>query len=395
MRHVRYTEAEIDELCQIPPWTNTALDKQTKQIHDAVPLTRKVIVDQCLYWTDVAHRFKRNMCPRRAADLAESPESTFVVGVIGCGSVGSKFVRELLKRQLVTPSQIKISSRTPSRAKQRCGLEVVANNMEVATGCSILLLFVLPYHFRNFSREIRETIQKTRPLIISTLAGFTQSYLQRALNTQFLITTCVDIPTIQAGAENLEAEYPLVKFAIGDEIQYLGEQLLRQEEVDQLALTEPAPQNPPDASADSQAEPPLAADAEPDLDQPITTRALAAPELVHITDPKTLRRFHQATFSAASLIKGGLQGLRSTIDALRSWVSLDPNHARSNQKPETYARLWARSFIPIPIENCIDDPETTHLPLIAAVLKRSFVRSLLGPKWNEAGHEPTEPTAPA
>lgn len=366
----RYSEEEIAELCQIPPWTDSSLDQKNRSIHDEVPLARKCIVDQCLFWCDVAQRLKHNLHFKRKnpADPSSSVIPTdsggeFIVGVVGCGSVGSKFVKELLKREIVKPNQIKISSRTPSKAKQRCGLDVIQNNVEVASHCTVLFLFVLPFHFRNFSREIRDAIQGSRPLVISSLAGFTSMYLQRALNTPFLITTGIDMPTIKAAATHLDEEFPLSAFATGDELVHFQEYFLGlfQEKAAPSLLSADEP--PPDE----------AAKAEQNVFNPFQHA---------IDNPRQRRKLHQASFAAENLSNCGVDFLNHTISALKDWISLDPAYARIQMKEETFNKLWARSFIPLSSLNRVEAMHTTgaveqQMP-VRFMIKRAFVRSLLG-----------------
>lgn len=365
----RYNEKEILELCKIPLFTDNSLDQQNMLLHEQVPLTRKCIVDQCLFWCDVAQRLKHNLHSKKAKniDALGNPVSSdgtgdFIVGVVGCGSIGSKFVRELVKREIVKPNQIKISSRTPSKAKQRCGLDVIQDNVEVASHCTVLFLFVLPFHFRNFSREIREAIQGSRPLVISTLAGFTSIYLQRALNTPFLITTGIDMSTIKSAANHIHDEYPLGMYATDEEITLFQEYFadILQESSSTQAL----------------------------LSQDEKIQDLSAKEKVHnpfkavFEDPKQKRKSHQAAFAAENLSNCGIDFLTSAVTALKDWISLDPAYARIQLKEETFNKLWERSFIPL---SSIDTDEDTQQAKSAEeqaqirfMLKRAFVRSLLG-----------------
>lgn len=451
MSHFRYTEEEIDELCRIPPWTDSSLDKQTKRIHDQVPLTRKCIVDQCLFWCDVAQRFKRSLHSKRVAvtpqDADEnnqannqSSDANFIVGVIGCGSVGSKFVRELVKRDIVKPNQIKISSRTPSRAKQRCGLEVIPSNVEIASHCTILFIFVLPFHFRNFSREIRDAIQGSRPLVVSSLAGFTQMYLQRALNTPFLITTGVDMPTIQTAAEHLDEEFPLASFSTGDELVHFQDYFmgmfeaggdmnpanqaetdskpkeLNQEQKDQQDQNPSQPnidnvesqtsQNHNTESNDQNVSPTNGTENENnnnalnDINEEQKSQNEENnqnneseqknekdlnPFTMGFSNSKLMRKVHEASFAAENLSNCGFDFLTSTINALKDWVALDSNYAKIQAKPETYNKLWARSFIPLSSLNRVESIQTSgsveqQMP-VRFMLKRAFIRSLIGNKF--------------
>jgi hypothetical protein len=366
MQHFRYTEDEITELCKIPPWTESALDKHAKQIHTRVPITRKCLVNQCLFWCDVAQRFKRNLHGRRKPQPSEPFDTQggdFVVGVIGCGSVGSKFVRELIQRRIVEPCQIRISSRTPSRAKQRCGIDAVASNAEVASHSTILFLFVLPFHFRTFSREIRDTIQRVKPLIISTLAGYTQVYLQRALNTRFLITTSVDLPTVNIAAERVSYEFPFACFATGEELSAFQEFFSGSD-------------TPVEAGPDETGESRDAEDATPMMDD-----MLYDPFHLNVSDDKELRHLHQAAFAAENLANCGIGNINDLIVALRDWVSTDSNHSKIEVRPETYRRLWAVSFIPLSCIARLQAVQERALPghekPLRFLLKRVFVRSLV------------------
>jgi hypothetical protein len=371
MQHFRYTDAEIAELCKIPPWTESALDKHAKQIHTQVPITRKCIVNQCLFWCDVAQRFKRNLHGKRrpTSDTFDPQGGDFVVGVIGCGSIGSKFVRELLQRQIVEPGQIKISSRTPSRAKQRCGLEAVSCNADVASRCTILFLFVLPFHYRTFSREIRDMIQRTKPLIISTLAGYTQTYLQRALNTRYLITTAVDLPTVHVAANRVTQEFPFAGFATGAE-------MARFQDYFSSAFAKPPEEAQETADA---AEPPPEGAEGPEQAFP-AEEPIVNPFQVTLTDQKEIRHLHQAAFAAENLANVGIAHLNGAISALRDWVALDSNHSKIQARPVTYNRLWDRSFIPLPciikLESVPEKGSTDHEAPVRFLLKRAFVRSL-------------------
>jgi len=372
----RYTESEIADLCKIPPWTDSSLDTQTRLIHDQVPLTRKCIVNQCLFWCDVAQRFKHNLHYKRKNQIdaisnsVSDPKGEFIVGVIGCGSIGSKFVKELIKREIVRPNQIKISSRTPSRAKQRCGLEVLQNNVEVASHCTILFLFVLPFHFRNFSREIRDAIQGSRPLVISSLAGFTPMYLQRALNTPFLITTGVDMSTIKSASANLKDEFPLESFATGDELVHFQEYFVG-------VFVEKINTSP--SAIINGADP--AQQIEPSTISPSNTPSVN-PFILTLNDPKQKRKLHEAAFAAENLSNCGIDFLNSTITSLKDWISLDPAYARIQMKEETYNKLWARSFIPLSSLTRVESIQATgsveqQMP-VRFMLKRAFIRSLMG-----------------
>jgi hypothetical protein len=375
MQHFRYTEAEIAELCKIPPWTDSALDKHARQIHAQVPVTRKCIVNQCLFWCDVAQRFKRNLHGRRRTQAPEPFDAqggAFVVGVIGCGAIGSKLVRELLQRGTVEAAQVRVSSRTPSRAKQRCGVEAVANNAEVAAHCTVLFLCVLPYHFRAFAREIRDTVQRARPLVVSTLAGYTQAYLQRALGTRFDVSTAVDLPTDEAAAGREADAFPLACFATGREMRAFQEFFSGSDVPAEAPPDEDAPEPSPAATARSDDLPRSQSD-EPD--------AVANPFQVRLTDEKVIRHLHQAAFAAENLSNCRVANLNALIAAIREWVASDSNHAKIETRPVTYERLWARSFIPLPCIERLALVEQRGLggyeKPVRFLLKRAFVRSLV------------------
>lgn len=284
----------------------------------------------------------------------------FIVGVIGCGSIDSKFVKELIKREIVQSNQILVASRTPSRAESRCGLEVTCDNSKVASLCSILFLFVLPHHFRNFSREIREAIQHNCPLVISSLAGFTARYMQRALNTPFLITTAVDIPTIQLASEHANDECPLEIFAAGEEILHYTDIVM----VNLKARF-------------------------------VNENPLFDPFMIHSNDASLQSKLHIAAFAAENLCNSGIEFLNSSIQSLISWLSLDPSYIRIQQKQETFNKLWVRSFFPLStvtrVESFNPTEDIKNQLSVRYWVKRAFIRSLLQNNLDESKiEEPLE-----
>ncbi|KAH0786283.1 late competence protein ComER [Histomonas meleagridis] len=244
-------------------------------------------------------------------------DSSFIVGVIGCGSIGSKFIRNLIKLKIVSPSQIRVSSRTPSKAKLRCNLDVISSNTEIASQCTVLFLFILPFQFRQIYQEIRESIQINHPLIISTLSGTTKLYLQRSLNTSFVITTGIDISVIETSVED---EHNLLEF----------------EETDFLHSGT-------------------------------------------YNNAKAMKLVDSASFAAENLVRCGFDFVNSIVYTLCEWASKDPNFERIKAKPETYERLWEKSFVSL--SSILTEEKFDQIG--KCEIKKAFIRALVRNETNE------------
>ncbi len=93
------------------------------------------------------------------------------IAFIGCGNMGGAIVRAVCTT--VEPKKVYITNRTLSRAKclaERCGCNVVEDNLSAAEGADYIFLGVKPYQTLDLIREI-EKVLTGREVIVSMAAG--------------------------------------------------------------------------------------------------------------------------------------------------------------------------------------------------------------------------------
>lgn len=102
-------------------------------------------------------------------DATAPPE--LLIGVIGCGPVGTMIVHVLLDAGFA-PSQILVSTRSPQkhRALTELGLRIVFDNERIAARSHLLIVAVLPAQLPDVARAVRPVLSP-RTLIFSAVAA--------------------------------------------------------------------------------------------------------------------------------------------------------------------------------------------------------------------------------
>lgn len=90
----------------------------------------------------------------------------------------------------------------------RFGVRSAAGNLDAAARAEVLILAVKPQVLRQVCEELRDTVQRHRPLVISIAAGVRETYLQQWLGGNLaLVRTMPNTPAmIQSGATVLHAD---------------------------------------------------------------------------------------------------------------------------------------------------------------------------------------------
>ena len=107
--------------------------------------------------------------PSPPTDAAAPPE--LLIGVIGCGPVGTMVVHLLLDAGFA-PSQILVSTRSPQkhRALIELGVRVVFDNERIAARSHLLIVAVLPAQLPDVARVVRPVLSP-RTLVFSAVAA--------------------------------------------------------------------------------------------------------------------------------------------------------------------------------------------------------------------------------
>lgn len=103
------------------------------------------------------------------------------VAIIGAGNIGRALLGGMIHGELLAPSQIIASRRTPSAlealADEYPGIHTTTDNATAANEASVLLLTIKPQSRAEVITEIRDLVDED-VLVISVLAGVTTETLQ-------------------------------------------------------------------------------------------------------------------------------------------------------------------------------------------------------------------------
>ncbi len=122
-------------------------------------------------------------------------ESTFKLGLIGCGKMGRALIEGALKNKVVAPENVFVSSRTPSAIEtitKELGVTALDTNVEVANLCDVVLLCTKPADIPLVLLELAnesECLENT--LLISAAAGLTIAQLEGILPLGVRLVRCM------------------------------------------------------------------------------------------------------------------------------------------------------------------------------------------------------------
>jgi pyrroline-5-carboxylate reductase len=95
------------------------------------------------------------------------------LGFIGAGNMARSLAGGLLKNGW-TPEQLALSDPDTNQrhgAEEALHLKTFADNRELAAGVEVLVLAIKPQALKTVAEELADTVQKTRPLVVSVAAG--------------------------------------------------------------------------------------------------------------------------------------------------------------------------------------------------------------------------------
>ncbi len=98
----------------------------------------------------------------------------YKVGFIGCGNMASAMISGIVENKVVAPEEIVASNRSQKKlidAKERYGIEIAADNVEVAKNSDVIILAVKPIYYHKCIKQIRKHIDDDQ-IIISIAPGF-------------------------------------------------------------------------------------------------------------------------------------------------------------------------------------------------------------------------------
>ncbi|MCX7846055.1 MAG: pyrroline-5-carboxylate reductase [Dictyoglomaceae bacterium] len=106
-----------------------------------------------------------------------------MIGIIGGGMMGEAIISGILDSKIYFPSQIFVSEPIKERRdylKNKYGINIKENNLEVIDNCKILILSVKPQNIEEVLKEITLKVKEDQ-IYISIAAGVPLNYLEKYL----------------------------------------------------------------------------------------------------------------------------------------------------------------------------------------------------------------------
>ncbi|MCK5726972.1 MAG: pyrroline-5-carboxylate reductase [Thiotrichaceae bacterium] len=128
---------------------------------------------------------------------------------IGAGNMASSLIAGLIDDK--TPLKLQVSDPDPIQRdhiqRQWSPIKTFDNNRLACDHADVIVLAVKPQILTKICHDIKDIVQKTKPLIISVAAGITEEVINKALGGNMAIVRCMpNTPAlVQAGATGLYA----------------------------------------------------------------------------------------------------------------------------------------------------------------------------------------------
>ena len=123
------------------------------------------------------------------------------LGIIGCGNMAGSMLTQMLVNGFVQKEDVMASAYHEKRRKQlreRYGIAVTDDNVEVAQDADILLIGVKPQEYRNIIMEIRSVV-KPETLVIAIAVGVTMDGIKDLFGKPVKLTRAMPNIAAQVG----------------------------------------------------------------------------------------------------------------------------------------------------------------------------------------------------
>ena len=115
------------------------------------------------------------------------------LGFIGCGNMGGAMVSGILKNQLLFKEELIASAlheASRNALREKFGITVTDNNLEVAAVSDVLVLAVKPQFYAEVIHEVREQIRPDT-LVVSIAPGKTHQWLEEQFDRPVKTIRCM------------------------------------------------------------------------------------------------------------------------------------------------------------------------------------------------------------
>ena len=107
-------------------------------------------------------------------------KDSYRIGFIGCGNMATAMIQGMVKKGLYHTEEILVSNKTPqglARSRERLGVDVSADNREVARRAKLLVLSVKPQFYEEVLGEIAPELDSAH-LLLGIAPGKTIAWLK-------------------------------------------------------------------------------------------------------------------------------------------------------------------------------------------------------------------------
>jgi len=152
-----------------PSVRGSSLDSRSQHVLNLAPFLHRVIVAQMCAYVE---------CVRR---IYEKKKRAFTVSLIGCGQIGKKFLRALLRMRRIDPDHIIVSTRQPELL-ETFPIRVCRDNAYAAKrGCVVCILCTYP-QLRLVAASVRGQV-RANAILVSAVASAPVAKIRQLFDT--------------------------------------------------------------------------------------------------------------------------------------------------------------------------------------------------------------------
>jgi len=192
----------------------SALSEEERLFLDLRVRNHAISVTQCALVTVMTDIFKKareakmniaNPDRKRTTQILqdEGERDSLIIGIIGCGRLGSQIAHCLLTYGQIHPKKLQISTRRPETLEylQHKGVECYYNNERLVSSVHVAIFCVLPSQMQGVAEDVKDYISSSLIMICPT------SSLSLRRLRQMLRSSNVIRPCLNWDPENAEKEY--------------------------------------------------------------------------------------------------------------------------------------------------------------------------------------------
>lgn len=118
------------------------------------------------------------------------------IAIIGCGNMGLIYANSFLRYKIVTKENLLLVEKNIDRQNSLSAMnigKVVTTDDKIISECNIVILAVKPQDFKELAQSLKDVINPTC-VVLSIMAGTEISFIQSALNHQFIVRAMPNLP---------------------------------------------------------------------------------------------------------------------------------------------------------------------------------------------------------